>query len=62
MKPETLECVHGLDGARMDGPWQALMAESWSAENIGDEPLAKGDRATVERLDGLLLFVRGNRS
>ena len=39
-----------------------LRGTSWSAENIGDEPIAQGGKATVERINGLRLFVRGNRS
>ncbi|MBZ0110846.1 MAG: NfeD family protein [Thermoanaerobaculia bacterium] len=37
-----------------------LRGTSWSAENIGDASLPAGAQATVERVDGLKLFVRRN--
>ncbi len=34
-----------------------LRGTSWTGENIGDTPLAKGQKCVVERVDGLKLFV-----
>ncbi len=35
-----------------------LRGTQWSARNTGDAPLAPGDRARVERVEGLTLHVR----
>ena len=35
-----------------------LRGTSWTAQNIGSEPLTTGQRCTVERADGLTLFIR----
>jgi membrane protein implicated in regulation of membrane protease activity len=35
-----------------------LRGTSWSAHNVGEMPLAKGQRAKVEQVDGLTLNVR----
>ncbi|MGZ4779938.1 MAG: NfeD family protein [Thermoanaerobaculia bacterium] len=35
-----------------------LRGSTWSARNVGETPLAKGQRCTVERIDGLLLHIR----
>jgi len=35
-----------------------LRGSTWSARNAGDAPLAPGDRARVERVEGLTLHVR----
>jgi len=35
-----------------------LRGTAWTARNAGDQPLAKGARVRVERVDGLTLFVR----
>ena len=52
----TVEIAPGAEGK------SELRGTSWSAENIGDEPIAEGSKATVERVDGLRLFVRRNGS
>ena len=31
---------------------------SWTTRNIGDKPLARGQRCRVERVEGLMIFVR----
>ncbi|MBI1356489.1 MAG: NfeD family protein [Acidobacteria bacterium] len=36
-----------------------LRGSPWTAENVGEAPLAAGQRAVVERLEGLTLFLRG---
>ncbi|HEX5020011.1 MAG TPA: NfeD family protein [Candidatus Binatia bacterium] len=43
--------VNGIGKAEMRGT-------SWSARNIGDQPLKRGERAKVERVEGLTLIVR----
>lgn len=35
-----------------------LHGSSWNARNVGAAPLAAGARCTVERVEGLTLFVR----
>jgi len=35
-----------------------LRGSSWTAQNVGTEPLTVGQRCRVERIDGLTLFVR----
>ncbi len=35
-----------------------LRGTAWSARNIGDKPLKPGERAKVEQVEGLMLFVR----
>ena len=36
-----------------------LRGAPWSARNIGNQPIARGQRCRVERVDGLMLFVSG---
>ncbi len=36
-----------------------MRGTSWNARNIGEKPLARGERCRVERIEGLTLFVRG---
>lgn len=35
-----------------------LRGSAWSARNNGDRALARGQRCTVEKVDGLMLWVR----
>jgi membrane protein implicated in regulation of membrane protease activity len=35
-----------------------LRGTSWTARNAGEIPLARGQRCTVERVEGLTIFVR----
>jgi membrane protein implicated in regulation of membrane protease activity len=35
-----------------------LRGSAWSATNTGNEGLARGERCRVERVDGLMLYVR----
>lgn len=35
-----------------------LRGASWSARNVGDQPLARGERCKVEKVEGLMIFVR----
>jgi membrane protein implicated in regulation of membrane protease activity len=35
-----------------------LRGTSWAAKNIGDGPLTEGQKCTVDRVDGLKLYVR----
>jgi membrane protein implicated in regulation of membrane protease activity len=43
--------VNGIGKAEMRGT-------AWSARNIGDKPLARGQRSRVERIEGLTIFIR----
>jgi hypothetical protein len=43
--------VHGIGKVEMRGT-------AWNARNVGDRPLKHGERAKVERVEGLMLFVR----
>jgi membrane protein implicated in regulation of membrane protease activity len=43
--------VNGIGKAEMRGT-------PWSARNVGDKPLARGQRSKVERVEGLTIFVR----
>jgi membrane protein implicated in regulation of membrane protease activity len=43
--------VNGIGKAEMRGT-------SWNARNIGDKSLSRGERCTVERLEGLTIYVR----
>ena len=43
--------ANGMGKAEMRGT-------SWNTRNVGDQPLARGQRCRVERVDGLTLFVR----
>ena len=43
--------VNGIGKAEMRGT-------AWNARNIGDKPLKRGERAKVERVEGLTIFVR----
>lgn len=35
-----------------------LRGSTWSARNVGETTLTKGQRCTVERVDGLLLLIK----
>ena len=37
-----------------------LRGSTWSAQNVGQTPVKKGQRCTVDRVDGLLLHIRGS--
>jgi membrane protein implicated in regulation of membrane protease activity len=39
-----------------------MRGTSWSARNIGAKPLARGERARVERVEGLTIFVRAENN
>lgn len=39
-----------------------LRGTSWTARNVGDRPLGRGQRCTVERVEGLTLFVRAEQN
>jgi len=42
---------HGMGKAEMRGT-------AWNTRNVGDTPLARGERCKVERVEGLTLLVR----
>ena len=35
-----------------------LRGSTWSAQNVGSTPLTRGQRCTVERVEGLLLHIK----
>jgi hypothetical protein len=35
-----------------------MRGTSWSTRNVGDKPVARGQRCRVERVEGLTIFVR----
>jgi membrane protein implicated in regulation of membrane protease activity len=39
-----------------------MRGTSWTARNVGTKPLLRGERATVERVEGLTIFVRAERN
>ena len=39
-----------------------LRGTSWNARNVGDKPLARGQRCVVERVEGLTIFVRAEQN
>jgi membrane protein implicated in regulation of membrane protease activity len=39
-----------------------LRGASWTARNVGARPLARGERCTVERVEGLTIFVRAEQT
>ncbi len=43
--------VHGFGKAEMRG-------SSWNAQNVGTSPLTKGQRCTVESVEGLVIRIR----
>ncbi|HLN87182.1 MAG TPA: NfeD family protein [Candidatus Limnocylindrales bacterium] len=43
--------ANGMGKAEMRGT-------AWNTRNVGDKPLARGQRCRVERVEGLTLFVR----
>lgn len=48
-----------LDDLAVNGVGKAEMrGTSWNTRNIGDRPLAQGERCRVERVEGLTIFVR----
>jgi inner membrane protein len=53
------ETAVSLDDIPINGIGKAEMrGTSWNARNIGDQPLARGQRTRVERIEGLTIFVR----
>jgi membrane protein implicated in regulation of membrane protease activity len=35
-----------------------LRGSTWTARNVGDQPLARSQRCSVERVEGLMLWIR----
>jgi membrane protein implicated in regulation of membrane protease activity len=60
-----VDSLHGETAVAMEeiGKDQVGKAElrgaPWNARNIGDGPIGRGQRCQVERVEGLLLFIRG---
>lgn len=54
------ETALALEDLAVDAVGKAeLRGSTWSARNIGDGVVARGQPCTVERVDGLTLWVRG---
>ena len=47
--------VNGIGKAEMRG-------SSWSARNVGEKALARGERCKVERVEGLTIYVRAEEN
>lgn len=55
----TSEIATALEDIPAGGRGKAeLRGTSWNAANLGDAPITKATRCTVERIEGLTLFVR----
>jgi inner membrane protein len=53
------ESAVAVDEIGVDAVGKAEMhGTSWNARNVGDKPLARGERCRVDRIDGLTIFVR----
>jgi inner membrane protein len=53
------ETAVSLDDIPVNGIGKAEMrGTSWNVRNIGDQPLTRGQRTRVERIEGLTIFVR----
>jgi inner membrane protein len=39
-----------------------LRGTSWTARNVGEKPLERGERCKVERVEGLTIFIRAEQS
>jgi inner membrane protein len=53
------ESAVAVDGIDVNAIGKAEMhGTSWNARNVGDKPLAPGERCRVDRVDGLTIFVR----
>ncbi|HEY0593484.1 MAG TPA: NfeD family protein, partial [Thermoanaerobaculia bacterium] len=39
-----------------------LRGTTWTAQNLSDQPLARGARCVVERVEGLTLFIKPERT
>jgi len=63
-EPETVDTLLGQKVLAMEdlAPGAEGKAElrgtSWTAENVGDRPLVRGQQGVVDRVEGLKLFVR----
>jgi inner membrane protein len=65
-RPNTVDTMIGekataLDDIGVNDQGKAEMrGTSWNARNVGSTALARGQRCTVERIDGLVLHVRAS--
>lgn len=56
------ETALAMDAIAVNATGKAeLRGSSWTARNIGRSPLAAGERCTVERVEGLTLFIRSEQ-
>ncbi len=52
-----------VDGITVNGAGKVeLRGASWNARNVGTTPLSTGDRCKVEKIEGLTLLVRAEKS
>jgi membrane protein implicated in regulation of membrane protease activity len=62
--PENVDSLVGelavsLEDISVNSVGKAEMrGTSWTTRNVGDKPLARGQRCRVERVEGLTIFVR----
>jgi inner membrane protein len=57
------ESAVAVDGIDVNAIGKAEMhGTSWNARNVGDKPLAPGERCRVDRVDGLTIFVRAEQN
>ncbi|MDZ4797093.1 MAG: NfeD family protein [Bryobacteraceae bacterium] len=65
VKPHDVDSIVGETAVAMNAIGVAaigkaeLRGTSWSARNTGAEAIAQGQRCRVERVDGLMLHIRG---
>lgn len=53
------ESAVAMDDIGIDSIGRAeLRGSAWSARNVGEKPLVRGDRCRVEKIEGLTLHVR----
>jgi membrane protein implicated in regulation of membrane protease activity len=63
-KPNTVDSMSGehaiaLEDMRVESDGRAEMrGTTWSARNVGDKPLVRGQKCIVDRVVGLTLYVR----
>jgi membrane protein implicated in regulation of membrane protease activity len=55
------EMALALEDIAIDAIGRAeLRGTTWNARNVGEQPLRSGQRCMVERMEGLMLCVRGS--
>jgi membrane protein implicated in regulation of membrane protease activity len=55
----TQETAHALDYIAVNEVGKVeLRGSAWNARNVGPEAIMRGQRCRVDRVDGLMLFIR----